>query len=127
MQIASHTASPKPKTTIHNTLMRKLTHTADSGCRTRRSAVLSRFGLQPAKKERAPEPNAWLKVLAPLKLYPKGGWDPAEEYWGEPGEPIEAWAKLIIKRGPGRYMRWDKFFPAVREPLLSLPRRINLS
>jgi hypothetical protein len=51
------------------------------------------------KKERPPEPNAWVKALVPLNLYPKGDWDPAEEYWGESGEPIEAWAKPIIKRG----------------------------
>lgn len=61
--------------------------------------VLLRFGPQPVKHERPPEPNAWIKALVPLKLYPRGDWDPAEEYWGEPGEPIEAWAKPIIKRG----------------------------
>ncbi len=29
----------------------------------------------------------------PLKLEDQGNWDPAEEYWGEQGEPIEKWAK----------------------------------
>ena len=60
--------------------------------------VLLRFGRQPAKKEQTHEPNAWVKALVPLKLYPKGDWDPAEEYWGEPREPIEAWAG-----GPTRF------------------------
>src|SRR5216684_9357600 len=39
--------------------------------------VLLRFGLQPAKTERRLEPYAWVKALVPLKLYPKGDWDPA--------------------------------------------------
>jgi hypothetical protein len=64
--------------------------------------VILRFCLKPAKKERVRQPYAWLKTLVPLKLYPQGNWDPMEEYWGEPGEPIEAWAKPIIKRGPRR-------------------------
>lgn len=37
--------------------------------------------------------------LAPLKLEPRGVWDPAQEYWGDIGEPISEWAKPIIKRG----------------------------
>jgi hypothetical protein len=40
--------------------------------------------------------------LVPLKLEDQGNWDPAEEYWGEQGEPIEKWAKPIIARGPRR-------------------------
>jgi hypothetical protein len=72
--------------------------------------VLLRFGLQRAKKETSNAPNAWLKALVPLKLLAKGDWDPAEEYWGEQGEPIEAWAKPIIKRGPSDpCLRWNKF------------------
>lgn len=38
--------------------------------------------------------------LTPLKLHEFGLWEPAEEYWGEEGEPIEDWAKPIIARGP---------------------------
>jgi hypothetical protein len=64
------------------------------------SPVILRFGPQPAKKARPLEPDAWVKALVLLKLYPKGDWDPAEEYWGESGDPIEDWAKPIIKRGP---------------------------
>jgi tetratricopeptide (TPR) repeat protein len=75
--------------------------------------VLLRFGPKPAKKDRPPEPNAWLKALMPLKLYPQGDWDPAEEYWGEPGEPIEAWAKPIIKRGPRPMYEMEQVLPGV--------------
>ena len=38
--------------------------------------------------------------LTPLRLEETGMWDPREEYWGEPGEPIEDWAKPIIDWGP---------------------------
>jgi tetratricopeptide (TPR) repeat protein len=75
------------------------------------SAVILRFGPQPAKKERPREPNAWVKALVPLKLYPKGDWDPAEEYWGESGEPIEAWAKPIIKRDPKPMYEMEQVLP----------------
>ena len=37
--------------------------------------------------------------LTPLKLKEEGTWDPKDHYWGEPDEPIEDWAKPIIKRG----------------------------
>src|SRR6185295_19323879 len=37
--------------------------------------------------------------LVPLKLQPEGMWKPTDECWGEPGEPIEKWARPIIKRG----------------------------
>jgi hypothetical protein len=37
--------------------------------------------------------------LVPLKLEERGLWDPKEHYWGEPDEPMESWAKPIIKRG----------------------------
>jgi hypothetical protein len=75
--------------------------------------VLLRFGSEPATKARRLEPNAWLKALVPLELYPQGDWDPAEEYWGEPGEPIEAWAKPIIKRGPRPMYEMEQVLPGV--------------
>ena len=37
--------------------------------------------------------------LVPLKLEARGVWDPAQEYWGDVGEPIDDWAKPIITRG----------------------------
>ena len=65
----------------------------------------------PATKERRLEPNAWLKALVPLELYPQGDWDPTEEYWGEPGEPIEAWAKPIIRRGVRPMYEMEQVLP----------------
>jgi hypothetical protein len=38
--------------------------------------------------------------VMPLPLEEQGIWNPAEEYWGDEGEPIEEWAKPIIARGP---------------------------
>lgn len=37
--------------------------------------------------------------LTPLRLEERGVWNPLEQYWGEPDEPIEDWAKPIISRG----------------------------
>ena len=38
-------------------------------------------------------------------------WDPAEEYWGEEGEPIEEWAKPIIARGPRPQCEMQQLLP----------------
>jgi tetratricopeptide (TPR) repeat protein len=73
--------------------------------------VLLRFGPQPAKQQKPAKPNAWLKNLLPLKLRKQGEWDPAEEYWGEAGEAIEAWAKPIIKRGPRPMYEMEQILP----------------
>jgi len=79
---------------------------SDSG-----SPVLLRFGREAATRERPYDPNAWIAGLVPLKLQPHGEWDPAEEYWAEPGEPIEAWARSIIKRGPRPMYEMEQILP----------------
>lgn len=38
--------------------------------------------------------------LTPFKLQERGMWDPKDHYWGEPDEPVQEWAKLIMSRGP---------------------------
>ena len=38
--------------------------------------------------------------LVPLHLEDHGMWDPIHDHWGQEGEPISAWAKAIIARGP---------------------------
>jgi hypothetical protein len=73
--------------------------------------VLLRFGRKPAKKEHPYDANAWLAGLVPLKLKAQDEWDPAEEYWGEEGEPIEAWARPIIKRGPRPMYEMEQILP----------------
>jgi tetratricopeptide (TPR) repeat protein len=77
----------------------------------RKSVDLSIAGRKPAKKEQPYDANAWLAGLVPLKLHPKGDWDPAEEYCGEAGDPIEAWAEPIIKRGPRPMSEMEQILP----------------
>ncbi|MGJ5819719.1 cytoplasmic protein [Paludibaculum fermentans] len=49
--------------------------------------------------------------LTPLRIEACGDWDPKEEYWGEPGEPVEAWAKKIIKRGRRPQFEMEQVIP----------------
>jgi tetratricopeptide (TPR) repeat protein len=49
--------------------------------------------------------------LIPLRLTDMGLWDPQGEYWGEPGEPIEDWAKPIIEHGPRRQFEMEQVLP----------------
>ncbi|HVN22350.1 MAG TPA: hypothetical protein VMT71_00150, partial [Syntrophorhabdales bacterium] len=49
--------------------------------------------------------------LTPLKLHDEGMWDPKDEYWGEPDEPIAAWAQPIIKRGPRPVYEMEQVIP----------------
>lgn len=49
--------------------------------------------------------------LTPLALNGFGHWDPAEEYWGEEGDPVEPWAKAIIARGPRPMFEMEQVLP----------------
>lgn len=49
--------------------------------------------------------------LTPLLLNEFGDWDPAQEYWGEAGEPIDDWAKPIIARGPRPMFEMEQVLP----------------
>ena len=49
--------------------------------------------------------------LVPLGLEACGMWDPAEEYWADPGEPIAAWARPIIARGPRPQFEMEQVLP----------------
>jgi tetratricopeptide (TPR) repeat protein len=49
--------------------------------------------------------------LVPLGLADMGMWDPKEHYWGEPDEPIEAWAKPIIAHGPRPMFEMEQVLP----------------
>ena len=51
--------------------------------------------------------------LAPLKLEDRGAWDPAQEYWGDVGEPIGEWAKPIIKRGHRPQFEMEQVLPGM--------------
>ena len=67
--------------------------------------------------------SKWLDAkalrLVPLGLEEFGIWDPAEEYWGEQGEPIDAWLKPIIARGARRQFEMEQVIPGEdpEEPL----------
>ncbi len=49
--------------------------------------------------------------LVPLRLHDQGPWDPADEYWGEEGEPIDEWAQPIIARGPRPMFEMEQVLP----------------
>jgi hypothetical protein len=49
--------------------------------------------------------------LPPLKIKEGGMWEPKDHYWGEPGEPIEEWAKPIISRGPRPEYEMEQVLP----------------
>ncbi len=49
--------------------------------------------------------------LTPLTLTRNGMWDPKDHYWGEPDEPIEEWAKLIISQGPRPEYEMEQVLP----------------
>ena len=51
--------------------------------------------------------------LTPLALHEQGDWDPVNDYWGEEGEPIEAWAKPIIARGKRPMFEMEQVLPGV--------------
>lgn len=83
------------------------------------NSLLERFGesilLRFEKAEQAhPLPSAitvQATTITPLKLEPRGLWDPAEEYWGEEGEPLEEWAKAIITQGPRPLFEMEQILP----------------
>jgi hypothetical protein len=49
--------------------------------------------------------------LVPLRLEEQGLWDPAGEYWGEEGEPLEDWARPIVARGPRPEYEMEQVLP----------------
>jgi hypothetical protein len=49
--------------------------------------------------------------LVPLRLEEQGTWDPDEEYWGEPDDPIDEWAKPIIANGTRREFEMEQVLP----------------
>ncbi len=51
--------------------------------------------------------------LVPLKLEARGVFDPAQQYWGEEGEPIEDWARPIIARGRRPQFEMEQVLPGM--------------
>lgn len=48
-----------------------------------------------------------------MRLGEHGLWDPDEEYWGEPDEPIPEYARPIIDRGPRTLYEMEQVLPGV--------------
>ena len=51
--------------------------------------------------------------LTPLRLDSVGTWDPATQYWGEEGEPLEEWAVPIVERGPRPEFEMEQVLPGL--------------
>jgi hypothetical protein len=49
--------------------------------------------------------------LTPLALEERGMWDPADECWGDEGEPLPEWAKPIIRLGPRPQFEMGQVIP----------------
>jgi hypothetical protein len=52
-------------------------------------------------------------IETPLQLGQRGRWDPAEEYWGEPSEPVEPYLKEIIAAGPREAWEQEQIVPGI--------------
>ena len=61
--------------------------------------VYPRFGL------------ADMHVDVPLELAPRGEWDPATEYWGEPGDPLHQLCQIAIAAGPRPCFEMEQVIP----------------
>ncbi|MGI8807092.1 MAG: hypothetical protein ACR2KK_04505 [Acidimicrobiales bacterium] len=49
----------------------------------------------------------------PLALQPMGDWDPAEEYWGEPGEPLDPLSEVVFAAGVRPCFEMEQVLPGV--------------
>ena len=58
--------------------------------------------------------------LKPLGLEECGLWDPAEQFWGDPRQPIGQWTRPIIARGPRPQFEMEQVIPGEDpdEPLI---------
>ncbi|MCC6537116.1 MAG: hypothetical protein IT162_06170 [Bryobacterales bacterium] len=69
--------------------------------------------------------------LTPLLLQPYGDWDPAKEYWVQPGDRIPAWAKQIIQRGHRPRFEMEQVIPGANpenfdsDPIIESNERKN--
>lgn len=54
-----------------------------------------------------------IDIPTPLALNPGGEWDPTEEYWGEPTEPLHPLCREIIAAGPRACFEMEQVLPGV--------------
>jgi hypothetical protein len=56
-----------------------------------------------------------IEIAIPLALTSHGEWNPADEYWGEPGEPIHPLWRTVIAAGPRPSFEMEQVIPGVDE------------
>lgn len=54
-----------------------------------------------------------IDIATALALNPMGDWDPAEEYWGEPGEPVHPLCREVIAAGVRPCYEMEQVLPGV--------------
>lgn len=52
-------------------------------------------------------------VAPALALQPMGDWDPAEEYWGEPGQPLDPLSEEVMAAGMRPCFEMERVLPGV--------------
>jgi hypothetical protein len=53
---------------------------------------------------------------SPLRLYEKGIWDPADQYWGEPDDMLEMCLVEVIAAGPRLQYEFEQLLPGGEDP-----------
>lgn len=53
---------------------------------------------------------------SPLRLYEKGVWHPAEQYWGEPDDVVEMCLVEVIAAGPRMQYEFEQLLPGGDNP-----------
>jgi hypothetical protein len=53
---------------------------------------------------------------SPLRLYEKGVWDPAQQYWGEPDDTVEMCLVEVIAAGPRMQYEFEQMLPGGDNP-----------
>lgn len=59
--------------------------------------------------------SADIDIDVPLELTPRGEWDPAGQYWGEPGEPLHPLCQTTIDAGPRPCFEMEQVMPGADE------------
>ncbi len=54
-----------------------------------------------------------IDVTVPLALNPMGDWDPAQEYWGDPGDPVDPLWQEVIAAGVRPAFEMEQVLPGV--------------
>lgn len=79
-------------------------------------------GVAPLPRPRQSAGSGWryrslssvdIEVTEPLALHERRVWDPAEEYWGEPGDELHPLWEEVIDAGPRPCYEMDQVIPGV--------------